>query len=156
MLWKNPQLNSTYYARPLTLVRATESRTIIEKEFHSLFTAINDNESFLIDIFGKQLPLSVKNTVSMVDGKMVGMLQGDIGSQKCHYCTITSEEMNNVVTIMQGFVINKDYNTCMEAWRKIKKGEIEWGSAERAGQCEKPLVAVNNFCILHWTLRFFD
>ena len=156
LLWKNPQPNSTFYARPLTLVRAAESRTIIEHEFESLFTYINDNEQFSIEIAGKQVPLTIKNTVSMVDGKMVGILQGDTGSQKCHYCTVSHEEMNSVVTIIQGFVINKDFKSCMDAWNKIENGEIEWGNLERAGQCEKPLVAVNNFCILHWKLRSFD
>ena len=72
LLWKNPQPNSTFYARPLTLVRAAESRVIIEHEFETMFKYINDNELFYIDIVGKQVPLSIKNTVSMIDGMMMG------------------------------------------------------------------------------------
>ena len=48
----------------------------------------------------------------MIDGKMVGILQGDTGSSKCHYCTssiVDMNIMNNVVRIMQGFVINELY-----------------------------------------------
>lgn len=156
LLWKNPSPNAISYTRPISLIRAEESRVVVEKEFASLFSYINNDESFTIKISEKQIPLNVKNTVSMVDGKMVGILQGDIGSRKCHYCTSTVEDMNNVVGISQGYHINKDYNTCMEAWRKVEEGQVEWKSSEREGQCERPLVSVNNFSILHWKLRSFD
>ena len=37
VLWKNPSPNSIFYARPLSLVRAKESRDVIEKEYDFLF-----------------------------------------------------------------------------------------------------------------------
>ena len=37
LLWKNPSPNSIFYARPLSLVRAKESRDVIEKEYDFLF-----------------------------------------------------------------------------------------------------------------------
>ena len=92
----------------------------------------------------------------MIDGKMVGILQGDTGSSKCHYCACTVEEMNNVVQIIKGFDITKDYDSCCKAWKKLDEGEIDWTNPEREGQCHRPLVAVSNFYILHWKLRCFD
>ena len=155
LLWKNPLPNSISYTRPLSLVRAAESREVIENEFESLFSSINTNEHFAIKLDGKTVTVQVNNTVSMIDGKMVGILQGDTGNTKCHYCTCSTTEMNNIVLIQQGFIINKDYTSCTEAWKLIEKG-IEWNDKDRQGQCVKPLVPINFFAILHWKLRSFD
>ena len=62
-----------------------------------------------LKITGREVKLKVRNTVSMVDGKMVGILQGDTGSSKCHLCTSSVQDINNVVNILQVFDINKDY-----------------------------------------------
>lgn len=156
LLWKNPSPNSIFYARPLSLVRAKESRDVIEKEYDFLFAQIKKAETQNLKITGREVKLKVRNTVSMVDGKMVGILQGDTGSSKCHLCTSSVQDINNVVNILQGFVINKDYKSCMDSWKKVEEGQIEWSSTERKGQCHMPLVPVNNFCLLHWKLRSFD
>ena len=41
----------------------------------------------------------------MVDGKMVGLLQGDTGAY-CHFCTCTKEAANDLGLISDGFKIN--------------------------------------------------
>lgn len=155
LLWKNPMPNSISYTRPLSLVRAAESRDVIEKEFESLFSSINNNDVFSINLDLKSVSVKVKNTVSMIDGKMVGIVQGDTGNSKCHYCTSSTNQINSIVFILQGFVINKDFDSCMAAWKQIEEG-MNWNDEGRQGQCIRPLVAINFYAILHWKLRSFD
>ena len=114
----------------------------------STVTSILSNET--------TIPVNLENTISMIDGKMVGIIQGDTGGQKCHYCTSTVNDINNIVQILKGYKIDKSYESCMEAWRSVEEGEIDWASSRREGQCHKPLAPVNNFAILHWKLRSFD
>ena len=157
LLWKNPLPNSINYTRPLCLIRTCEEREVIEKEFNSLFTHIMDDSLQNFNLIEKSLniPIKIKNTISMIDGKMVSILQGDSGAQ-CHYCSASREEINNLVCILQGYQINKNYQSCQESWNAIIAGELEWSDPKRAGQCHQPLVEVNMFSILHWKLRSFD
>ena len=91
----------------------------------------------------------------MVDGKMVSILQGDGGSP-CHFCDSTTSDINDVISILQGFTISKNFETCMETWQKVATGEIAWGSSDRKGQCHKPIASVQFQGVLHWKLRSFD
>ena len=49
---------------------------------------------------------SVHTELSMIDGKMVDLIQGDSGSF-CHYCNVTWEEANYLVCICKSFQIEK-------------------------------------------------
>ena len=93
----------------------------------------------------------------MIDGKMVSLLQGDSGFF-CHLCIATRTEANILVEISQGFDINKDYNSCQEAWDKLVSGEISYSSKERHGQCHDTIIKSNLhfFSILHFRLRSLD
>ena len=93
----------------------------------------------------------------MVEGKMVYILQGDGGSP-CHCCTSTMAmaELNDVIIILQGFVITKSFESCMETWKKLEDGDLAWNSDQRNGQCHKPMAEVKFQGILHWKLRAFD
>lgn len=157
LIWKIPCPNSISYTRPLCLVRTNETRYVIEREFDSLFKNIMDthSQSITISKFPQNLSLQIKNTVSMIDGKMVSMLQGDSGGY-CHYCCASRDEGNSLCCILQGFNITKSYQYCQESWQRITSGEMQWKDIERAGQCHEPLVEINLFSILHWKLRAFD
>ena len=74
---------------------------------------------------------------------MVYILQGDGGSP-CHCCTSTMAmaELNDVIIILQGFVITKSFESCMETWKKLKDGDLAWNSDQRNGQCHKPMAEV--------------
>ena len=91
----------------------------------------------------------------MADGKMVCILQGDSGSP-CHYCGCSRAEINNLINILQGFKITKNYESCMNTWKSVESGDIAWKDKQRFGQCHKPLVEVKFHAILHWKLRTFD
>ena len=155
ILWKNPAPNSINFTRPLCLIRTTETRDVIQQEFDSLFKSIMHQSEQTISLANLQIPINIKNTVSMIDGKMVSILQGDSGAQ-CHYCCSTREEINDILCIMKGFEITKSFQSCTDSWNAVKSGNIDWKDPKRAGQCHQPLVEVNLFSILHWKLRSFD
>ena len=155
LLWKNPVPNAISYNRPLCLVRASETREVIESEFDSLFQTITEKRSVTVPVAKSNIKVEIDNTVSMIDGKMVSLLQGDSGAP-CHYCSANKADINSRAHIIQGFSIDKSFETCSDSWRKISEGEISWSDKERAGQCHPPLVPVGNFSILHWKLRSFD
>ena len=92
--------------------------------------------------------------MSMVDGKMVDILQGDSGSPS-HYCNSTSEG-NNLINILAGFEINKSFDQCLETWGNLVSGQIGWGSESIAGQCHAPLAAVKVHDVLQWKLGSSD
>ena len=88
---------------------------------------------------------------------MVSILQGDSGAF-CHLCTTNRTEANDVQNISNGFMINKDYESCKEAWEKLQRGEISYSSKERQGQCHESVVKadLHFFSILHFKLRSLD
>ena len=99
--------------------------------------------------------LTVDTTMSMIDGKMVDILQGDSGAP-CHYCDFNTEGINNLINILAGFQITKSYDSCLDIWEKVLAGEIAWTHAERSGQCHAPLAKLKIHAVLHWKLRSFD
>lgn len=100
--------------------------------------------------------MKFKTECSMADGKMVSLLQGDSGAF-CHFCSCT-KVFNDVANFQNGFNIDKNYETCLEAWRKLEDGSIEYTSGERQGQCHEPIIksSMKCFSILHWKLRSLD
>ena len=156
VIWKNNEPNSIAYTRPLTLIRTSENRDVIEKEFSELFSEIMTHKMQDISI-NSQIDIIVKinNTFSMVDGKLANYLQGDSGAP-CHYCGQTVANINNIINIMKGFNITKNYESCQSIWADVEKGEIAWKNPKRQGQCHKPLIEIKFFAILHWKLRSFD
>lgn len=56
----------------------------------------------------------------MIDGKMVGLLQGDSGAF-CHMCHVSREEENDIKLIVDRFEITKNFATYKAAWEKIVK-----------------------------------
>ena len=60
---------------------------------------------------------------SMMDGKMVGLLQGDTGGY-CHYCFCTKADANDPVVIRRGFVIEKTVAEMSDVWKLIEDGSF--------------------------------
>ena len=160
LVWSNIMPNSTMYSRPLCLLREKENRESVTEHFtpyidaaHSMetareVTAIDSNHSPM---------LSVHTELSMVDGKMVDLIQGDSGSF-CHHCNATRAQANDLTCIMQGFVIEKSVDKMLETWEQIESGAMAYDNPDRAGQCHKPLNKDNMqfFAILHQKLRSLD
>ena len=82
---------------------------------------------------------------------------GDSGAF-CHLCTSTKHDANILENILNGFEINKDYNTCKAAWEKLSSGEIAYSHPDRQGQCHESIIPTNlyGFSVLHFKLRTLD
>lgn len=93
----------------------------------------------------------------MIDGKMVSLLQGDIGAF-CHLCDVVRVDAQNTELISNGFDITTDYASTKKAWDQLQSGEIAWASKERKGQCHENLVKADLHCfsVLHFKLRSLD
>ena len=109
------------------------------KETSEVFQRIQDSPIKSLCIEGLNVQVQFETKISMVDGKMVSLIQGDSGSF-CHYCTLTKADANVINAIEEGFFINKTYQTCLEAWNKIKHNVKSFTSKERDGQCHKPII----------------
>ena len=159
VVWTNILPNSTMYSRPLCLLRAKENRESVTEHFTPYLDAAHNMEqlSAVTIIPDTSSSLSVHTELSMVDGKMVDLIQGDSGSF-CHYCTASRAEANNIEFIMQGFSIEKTVEEMQEIWDQMESGEISYTSSERAGQCHEPLNknTIQFYGILHQKLRSLD
>lgn len=156
-VWRNPIPNSTSFARPIFLMRAPENREVLEVELEGPLQHIRNPVEEELNVDGLDVKVNFKTECSMIDGKMASLLQGDSGAF-CHYCTTTRAEANDINNIQQGFHINKDYNSCREAWEKLERGEIAYSSSERQGQCHESIAKIDLhfFSILHFKLRALD
>ena len=153
-VWENPQPNSTIYARPVSLTRAKEEQSVLRKELVPIFDVIKRSPCIPVN---DMYQVTCKTECSMIDGKMVGLIQGDTGAF-CHLCTASRSDCNNDLQICNGFDINKEYETCLKSWLDIVNSEAKLQSSERKGQCHEPIIQSNLFCcsILHFKLRSLD
>lgn len=132
LLWSNPVPNSNSFARPVSLTRTIEDRDVLAVELESSFSLIR-NEYKSNVIFGdSSVVVNCKTECSMIDGKMVTLLQGDSGTF-CHLCHASRADANNTSLIEEGFEITKDYDSCTTAWDKLCSNEITLFSIERQG-----------------------
>ncbi len=72
-----------------------------------------------------EVDLSVDTELSMIDGKMVNIIQGDSGSF-CHYCKVTKNQGNDITCILQGFNIEKTVEEMKATWSNIEEGNISY------------------------------
>ena len=157
LLWSNPVPNSTSFARPVTLTRVAEDRDVLRVELESSFSLIRDIYQTEVQIAGKSVVVNCRTECSMVDGKMVGLLQGDSGAF-CHLCHVSREDANDINVIAEGFKITKNYESCKAAWEKMTLSEIALPSKDRQGQCHENILKTDLFCfsVLHFKLRSLD
>ena len=72
-VWENPSTNSIFYTRPITLLQAKESRSIVEKIFPGIHEGIDKlRMPHMVD--GIINPVFVDTKISMIDGKMVDIV----------------------------------------------------------------------------------
>lgn len=131
-VWQNPSPNSITYSRPVVLVKTKESRENVEKHFTDTLIKLKTHESEPIHT-SQGIQICSHTEVSMTDGKMTSILQGDSGSF-CHYCTTSRADANDPVVIADGFVINKTIDECRETWEAMERGEISYNDPGKKKQ----------------------
>ena len=87
LVWQNILPNSIMYSRPLCLLREKESRESVLEHFQPYINQIHEIESTesVITLNTETYALSAHTEISMIDGKMVDLIQGDSGTF-WHYC----------------------------------------------------------------------
>ena len=152
-VWENKVPNSNTFARPVTLTQCKEDRAVLEHEIAPLLTVIQKPTKIMVKICN----INCETLCSMLDGKMVNLLQGDSGAF-CHLCSSSKADANNIRNIAEGFHINKSYQSCKAAWDKLASGIIAYNDKQREGQVHCPMTNDNLHCIsiLHYKLRSLD
>ena len=87
VIWKNPVPNSTAFSRPVSLSRK-EERSVMKVETLEYMKYINNNCEINVEIGSIETKIQFETQCSMIDRKMVGLLQGATGAF-CHFCTST-------------------------------------------------------------------
>ena len=166
-VWTNHLPNSTLYARPVCLMREKETCETVQDHFKPFMDKLAGLENDLIPLTTNQCcvngprevvsNLNVVTEISMIDGKMADIIQGDAGAF-CHYCTITRAEANKLERIEQGFAIEKSFEKCLRTWQALESGELLYDDKGRAGQVYKPMNTRNMqfYGITHQKLRSLD
>ena len=165
MVWHNHLPNSTLFARPVCLMKGKERHENVETHFKPFMDTLHQMETQSLPVITnhdngtKQClhNMNVTTELSMIDGKMANIIQGDSGAF-CHYCNITRKEANILERIEQGFVIKKTAEDALRIWQALESGELSYNDKGRAGQVRKPL---NNrpmqyYGITHQKLRLLD
>ena len=156
LLWTNPFPNSILYARPVCLVREKETRESVAEHFKPYMDQLEQLQNGFVQI-KEELSARIMTELSMMDGKMVDLVQGDSGAF-CHYCNATRAEANDLTKIKTGFVIEKTAKKCSEIWELLDAEEMNYGDKQRKGQVHKPLNTQNIrfYGITHQKLRSLD
>lgn len=156
MLWTNPFPNSILYARPVCLVREKETRESVEEHFKPYMDQFHELQKGFVQITNES-SAQVMTELSMMDGKMVDLVQGDSGAF-CHYCNATRADANNLTKIKNGFPIEKTAEKCMEIWELLDAENMSYSDKQRKGQVHKPLNTqdIRFYGITHQKLRSLD
>ena len=157
-IWTNKLPNSTLFCRPLCLIREKENRASVLEHFKPYIDSAHTMEARGEAFIGTTpIDLSVHTELSMIDGKMVDIIQGDSGSF-CHFCKATRKEANDITCILQGFQIEKTLEEMKQTWEDIEMGDLAYNDPKRSGQCHKPMNTddLRFFAILHQKLRSLD
>ena len=118
MIWNNPFPNSILYARPVCLVREKETRESVQEHFKPYMDQFEELQHGFVKI-SDESSAQVETELSLIDGKMVDLIQGDSGAF-CHYCNATRADANNLTKIKNGFPIEKTAEKCMEIWNLLE------------------------------------
>ena len=109
------------------------------------------------EVPGAPLKVIANTEITMIDGKMVSLLQGGSGAF-CHICDISKSDASNIHFLASagvgGVRITRTVDECRRRWELLERGEIGYNDPDRASQCHKPLITKSGrlFAILHQEL----
>ena len=101
VLWKNPRPSSPRFCRPIKLqfLYETAESTRAEVDY------IKDQEKILLPFqtvfVGKQINVSYKIVLTMIDGKVCNSLSHTTFPRRCFLCKCTSKQFNNIDEMLQ-------------------------------------------------------
>lgn len=100
ILWKNPRPSSTRYCRPIRFQFLKESTAVSLQEEAYFKDKIDNLQPTVIQIDNRELVVSHKLQLSMVDGKICSALS-ETSTSRCYICNATPKEMNKIDECLQ-------------------------------------------------------
>ena len=110
----------------MCLLREKENRESVLEHFKPYIDAAHDMETpSKFNISDIEIDLPVDSGLSVIDGKIVKIIQVDSGSF-CHYCKVTKNQGNDITCILQGFNLGKTVDEMKATWGNIEEGNISY------------------------------
>lgn len=100
VIWKNPR-PSPRFCRPIRIqfLHENAEATINETNY------IKEQESKLVSfetiMDGKEITVSYKLALTMIDGKVCNAITNTTSTQRCYLCNVTSKDFNNIDAVLQ-------------------------------------------------------
>lgn len=94
IIWQNLRASSTRYCRPIKLLFAKESATLIKEETEKIKRQISALSPTTVQIPESQVLVNTTLILTMVDGKVCNALADNQSSQKCYICGAMPKIMN--------------------------------------------------------------
>lgn len=96
IIWKNPRPSSPRFCRPIKIEFMLETAECTRLEVDN----IKEQERYLTPlqtiVDGKEINVTYKLALTMIDGKVCNSLTSTSSSQKCYLCQCTSKQFNNI------------------------------------------------------------
>ncbi|XP_065647675.1 uncharacterized protein LOC136077082 [Hydra vulgaris] len=163
LIWEQISPNSDFSQRPLMLQMGKESRenaqslTVFNADIKTM-----KEEGFIIIFNGQYLNIKVNIVADSFDRKASNIFQG-LGGAYCDLCDLSKEQCEDICTIEQGFVINRDIETMEQIFLDLvqEDGSLTKKSKDydvRHGQTASPIAGSNvrSVQVLHALLHGFD
>ncbi|KAL5254995.1 hypothetical protein ACHWQZ_G014442 [Mnemiopsis leidyi] len=159
-IWVEPSPASPLTCRPLSLLLGKETDDVLKSYYRKLALTRENvrQESLQVTVSDCTYTIKVDLTLSMIDGKMRGILSG-LGGAFCLLCTVSREKAADPQHVCS---INRSSTEIAEIWRKLQSGELvkkAYDTDVRQGVTQEPIVSWEDIAIispLHCFLRSFD
>ena len=138
----------------VSLIRCKENLAEIKSQvgpYMEEIAEMKEGKTSVIQINGRPITVLYEIEMSIVDGNMKGLLQGNTGSPR-HYCHFRSKEYNNLESIEAGFKIDKTYAVYLEHYKS------NLNPKKRLGQLHQPILITDFrfFALTHTMMRSLD
>lgn len=107
-VWKNPRPSSPRFCRPIKIEFLKETAEGTRNEVKNIKEQEEQLQPFHTIVNGKEVTVSYKLALTMVDGKVCNSLTSTASSQRCYLCGATSKEFNDIDNILKR-KINEDH-----------------------------------------------
>ncbi|XP_028966364.1 uncharacterized protein LOC114828005, partial [Galendromus occidentalis] len=99
IFWNNPKPSSTNYCRPLRFELTKETPEVIRAHVARVEEEISDLETFVVTVRGSTLSVDFKMILSMIDGKIIQIINEVPYMAQCVICKAKPPEMNSLDSI---------------------------------------------------------
>lgn len=96
VIWKNPRPSSPRFCRPLKIEFLHETAESTKLIVNDIENQEQNLTPFQTIVGGKEVNVSYKLLLTMIDGKVCNSLTSTSSSQRCYLCNCTSKQFNDI------------------------------------------------------------